>query len=474
MKGSKAKSNVKAVVNPHGFTHEDVMAMAARLRSEGYSDTVGRPQDNKRGLAPALVRMTGKSLRTIRKILAKERVLMATSKKNTKAPAKKAPAKPVLKEVAKKPLNFPMTNEKAERDRLIAEELKSAAMEIQQRNGNNRNRAMATGMARDELFREQLLEACKKVFANKITVTPYQPKKKKVTSRLLNTVWSDLHFHSLLDPREVPHKYGPVEEARRMAAVCKQIADYKRHYRDETELAINIAGDIIQNQLHDARDGAPLSEQFAASLHILTQAVAFLSQEFKKVTVRTTPGNHGRNTARHHDRATNQKWDSIETMLYYSLKQAVSHLKNVEVEVNYRPYYIYEAFGERTLVTHGDTVVRPGYPGKSINVGEVRKQINEFNGQLADREKVRLFVVGHVHVGSITHLPNGAVFLSNGCLIPPDAYAQSIGCFDTANGQWLWESVPGHLVGDHRFITVSKEEDRNPELDKIIKPFVGF
>lgn len=402
--------------------------------------------------------------------------------KKTKSAPKRTPAKPVAAKkpqkpkpsVSAKPLDLPMAKTKSERDRLIAEELRAAALEVQQKNRSSKNRSLSLSAARDELFRDQLLDACKAVFANKIVVKPYQPKKKKATSRLLNVVWSDLHFHSLLDPREVPHPYGPVEEARRMSAVCKQIADYKRHYRDETELAINIAGDIIQNQLHDARDGAPLSEQFAASLHILSQAVAFLSQEFKKVTVRTTPGNHGRNTARHHDRATNQKWDSIETMLYYALKQSLCHLKNVEVQVNYRPYYVYEAFGERTLVTHGDTVIRPGYPGKSINVGDVRKQINEFNGQLSDREKVRLFVVGHVHVGSITHLPNGAVFLSNGCLIPPDAYAQSIGCFDTANGQWLWESVPGHLVGDHRFITVSKDEDLNPELDKIIKPFLGF
>lgn len=365
--------------------------------------------------------------------------------------------------------------ERIERDERISDDLRAAATEVQEKHGISRNRALAITQARDQLFFDQLDAAFKRVFAGKVTARAYVPKKKKAEpGRVLNTLWSDMHFHSLLDPREVPLQYGPTEEARRLGAICAQIAEYKRQYRDETELAINIAGDIIQGQLHDKRDGAPLAEQVAAAVHLLLQAILYLSTEFKAVTVRCTPGNHGRNTARHPDRATLQKWDSIETMIYFALKVATQSMKNVSVELGYRPYYIYEAFKQRAFITHGDNTLNPGYPGRTIDVAGVRKQINEFNAARGEDEKVTLFAVGHVHVGSITHLPNGTIFMSNGALIPADAYAQSIGAHDTACGQWLWESVPGHIVGDHRFMVVDEYTDKDKSLEKIIEPFSGF
>ena len=360
------------------------------------------------------------------------------------------------------------------RHKRLTEDLEQTTQEFQQAHQHSRNRALAIVQARDTLLIDQVRNAIKDVFAGGIQVKPYKPMKKKPTARVLNTIWSDLHFGSLLDPREVPLRYGPVEEARRIAAVAVQVAEFKRQYRDETEVAVNLAGDIFQGQLHDARDGAPLAEQAAASIHLLAQAISFLSSQFKRVTVRCTSGNHGRNTARHPQRATLQKWDSIETIVYVALKAALSRVPNVTVEIGYRPYYLYKNFGKTTFVTHGDTVLKPGYPGSTINVADVRKQINEFNAARSEEERATLFAVGHVHVGSITRLPNGSIFMSNGCLIPPDGYAQSIGVHDTACGQWIWESVEDHLVGDTRFAVVDEYTDKDSRLDKIVTPFTGF
>ncbi len=345
------------------------------------------------------------------------------------------------------------------------------ASEVQARNGVQRARAITTVTARDELFRAQITDAMRLVFKDRVVVKPYVAKKKIKTQRILNVMLSDLHFGASLDPRELPFKYGPVEEARRLAAICVQVAEYKREHRAETELAIHLIGDVIQNQLHDARDGLPLAEQIAAAMHLLIQAVSFQATQFKKVTVRCTPGNHGRNKSRHETRAVNGKWDSHEVTIYHALQLATKHLPNVHVEIGYKPFYSWTAFNKRGFATHGDTVLKPGYPGAAIQVGSIANQINSYN---AAKEYTDLFIVGHVHVGSLTHLPNGAVFMSNGALIPTDSFAQSIGAFSTACGQWCWESVPDFIVGDSRFLIVDERTDKDKSLDKIIKPFLGF
>ena len=355
--------------------------------------------------------------------------------------------------------------------------ISARAEDLDSTNNIQRARSVAVSAARERLFLGQIETVLGKMLSRRyFSGVGYKPQKNKSerTERILNLVLSDLHYGALLDKREVPIQYGHIEEARRTAGVIIQAVEYKMQYRNETELYVHILGDLIQNQLHDPRDGAPLAEQVAAAMHVLTQALVFLSGQFKRVTVFCTPGNHGRNTSRHPDRATNQKWDAIETMIYYALKMATRHIENITVHIPYTPYYTYKAFGMSAFGTHGDSVVNPGFPNRAINVENVRRQINEINAKLELHERHVLFMVGHVHVASYCKLPNKVVFMSNGCLIPTDAYAQSIGITETACCQSLFETVPGIMVGDRREADVDENTDRNSRLDQIIKPFDGF
>lgn len=367
---------------------------------------------------------------------------------------------------------------KKRRDADVVGYLLEKSQEVLAADSQRKNRTITTTVGRERLFLDQLHDELKEAFKNKLPVPKVLIKKQKgKTRRILNLILSDTHYGSNLDPREVRHNYGPIEEARRTAAICKQVAEYKQQHRGETELFVHILGDIIQGQLHDMRDGLPLAEQVAAAMRILIQAIRFFAVQFPRgVTVFCTPGNHGRNTARHRDRATNQKWDSIETMIYVALKEAANGLKNVKVMLSYEPKYDFDAFGALGFATHGDTVINPGYPGRSIDIGGLKKQINDINNARASKgqQPYKLFIMGHVHVGSMTHLPGDVVVMTNGCLLPPDAYATSIGIFETACGQWLWESVAGHMVGDARFINVDEQDDKNADLDQIITPFTGL
>lgn len=361
------------------------------------------------------------------------------------------------------------------RDEEILEYLEEMSGDLDRNQRGRLAHSVSVSAAKDHLFLNQLKKVQEQILSKKYTVgAQYRPRKDKKTARVLNIMLSDLHYGAALDSREVSYQFGPLEEARRTAEVVRQVSEYKIEHRDETELCVHLMGDLIQNQLHDPRDGEPLAWQIGTASHILTQALVFLASKFKRVSVFCATGNHGRNTARHHDRAINQKWDSNETIVYHHIKAATKHLKNVTVHIPLTPYYTFEQFGMRGFCTHGDTVLMPGFPGKSINVSSVKAQIDAINGKLEGSKRYSMFGVGHVHTYSCTMLPNRVVFMSNGCLIPTDAYAQSKGFIDTTCCQSLWETVPGYMVGDRREILVDSDTDKDSSLDSIIQPFENF
>ena len=339
------------------------------------------------------------------------------------------------------------------------------------------DKRVAVATARDLLVVEELQKALTKVFSKGwCSPSKYTGKRlHKPCQRIVNVLLSDLHFGSHLSGEECPFEYNTLQESRRLGRVVEQIADYKRQYRSETKLIVHLLGDIIQNQLHDARDGEPLSIQFATAVHYLVQAVLFLASQYPSVEVYCTTGNHGRNTARHQQKATNQKFDSIETMIYVALKTAVTNsgVTNIKITIPKTPYYTVQLFDAKAFLTHGDTVLRPGNPGKSINVANLSSQVCKFNTARNLGGPFQVFACGHIHVGSITNLPGGVTMITNGALTPPDNYSVSVGYPDNTCGQWLFESILGHAVGDSRFIIVDGAEDK-PKYNDIIKPFEGL
>lgn len=325
-------------------------------------------------------------------------------------------------------------------------------------------------------FLRQLEEVAERAFGGKITPTRFALKKRDPSEieRTLNAVWSDLHFQALLDNREVPMAYGPHEEARRFAAVIIQAGDWKPQYRKNTSLRILALGDWIQNQLHDMRDGAPLAEQACAAIHYGMQGISYLSALYGDIWMYCVPGNHGRNTARHPNRATLQKWDAIETVIYYGIKAACRNLPNVHVVIPRTPYFTWDSFGLRGYGTHGDTTFNPGMPGTVIRTKDLADQSNRLNAALPDAHQYKVIVCGHVHTADVLHMSNGCKLVTNGALIPSDQYAISIGIPETQCGQMLFESTPKFIVGDNRLAEVGPETDKDAALETVVPPFTDF
>lgn len=334
------------------------------------------------------------------------------------------------------------------------------------------DRRAALAASRDYIFNKELKYSLKEVFKPRWIKPPiYKGKKAKVYDRMVNILLTDLHFHSLLDPREVPIKYGPQEEARRFGCVAAQVADYKRQHRSSTILNIIIAGDVIEGILHDMRAAAPLALQIAAAIRHLTNFILFEAGEFSIVNVFTTPGNHDRNKQRHPDRAIFQKWDGHAYTIYDSVKWAIqqSQVKNVKFHSTLKPYTIVPLLGgKKAFATHGDTLLKVKHPSKSVNTQQILHKILKWNTANTIKGPFDVFMVGHHHHPVI--MPSYPALIINGALVPSNEFSLSLDEPQHSCGQVLFESTSTHPIGDFRFICVD-DADKQKQFESIITPF---
>ena len=328
-----------------------------------------------------------------------------------------------------------------------------------------------------ELMFQRIEDAIKAI--PKIKVKPYRvsasAKKKKKEPRTLNLTLSDLHFGSDLTDDQHQHAFGPIEEARALASVVKNVCNYKLEYRDQTELVVNILGDVIENELHGPSGTDYLHMQACRAMWLLSQAIARFSENFKSVRIHFAVGNHGRDTSVHPKRATDIKFNALETTIYYGVKLSCKSMSNVTFHQPKTPWIAYQAQGHNFYATHGDTNLNPGNPGNKIEVRNLENQINKINASLADADEYKVFIAGHVHQAMIAPLGNGTFLITNGALTPPNSFAQSLNIMESQQIQVVFETTPDHPVGDSRFINVTPcKANQDKTLDKIIEPFRGL
>lgn len=332
-----------------------------------------------------------------------------------------------------------------------------------------RGRSLSLAHARDVLFFRMFEDMAGRVFSKAIKPVGYAKKQHaKATQRTLTLHLSDTHIGATIDANEMPEAYDFGTAGRRLAHVIVETADFKRQYRDQTSLNLLLNGDMIEGLLlHDIRDGEPLAEQCVAFLRMFRDALAYLAAAFPKMVVWCQPGNHGRNKLRHPGRATSQKWDSTETVLYKSLEMICAGLPNVRFEIPRAPVCVIPVFDKHMLATHGDTHIKLASPLKKGNLFE--DAANRINGTMRYGVHIDLVTVGHFHQPTVMYFRQSAAVV-NGALVPPNGHAQTED-YDACCGQFLWESVPGHILGDIRYLKVGPTQDADASLDKVIRPF---
>lgn len=300
-------------------------------------------------------------------------------------------------------------------------------------------------------------------------VKPTRPATRTLVAQL-----SDTHFGANVSLGEThgANEFTWTIAARRLARFCEQVALYKPEYRAETDLVLQVNGDIIAGLIHNQEWFVDLlAVQFSGALHLLVQAVSYLSRHFAKVTVHCQSGNHGRSMAKaDKGRATTHKWDSYESMVYLALRLVLAEKhKNVEVNVPEAPFSLYQVQGHWVLQTHGDTVVNVGSPGKAIDMARVAQQVQRFHALLPSGAKLAVVSVGHVHVPTVQLLEGGCAAVINGCLSGVDPFAQSVGVAAGSGAcQTLFEATRAHALGDVRLVHLDSA-DKDAGLDAIVK-----
>lgn len=293
----------------------------------------------------------------------------------------------------------------------------------------------------------------------------------KISSRTIVAHLSDTHFGALVDKKELGgiNEYNYRIACRRIAHFCNNLVNYKVDKRKETDLVLVLNGDILAGIIHSREFGVELlSKQFIMSLSILIQAISYLAQNYKKVTVYASSGNHDRMIHKGStDRATIHKWDSYATMVFFSLKEKFKEFKNVTIEVPKTPYIDFYIQNRRVFATHCDTVVALGNTSKTVPIDGIANQINKINNSdLVKEDKFQIFMFAHVHSIMSTITNNGEYVFINGSVLGSDQFSQSIGIFSNNPCQQFVEVTKEH-IGDMRFVSL-KEADTNKELDKII------
>jgi hypothetical protein len=330
-------------------------------------------------------------------------------------------------------------------------------------------RAVSLGHAREMLFLQRFEHIAAKAFQGKITPQGYATKRSaKPTKRICTLHLSDLHVGATIDGAEFPEGFDFHNASRRLARLALEAADFKRQYRDHTTLHLLLNGDVIEGLLgHDQADGAPLSEQCVAFTRFAADVIAYLAAAFPQVHVFCETGNHGRNKLRHEGRATNQKWDSTETVLYKFLERLFRDVGNVRFSIPKSQEIVIPLFDKHMLMTHGDTALKLGPPDTKAELYEAA--LNRMNGNLTYGAHIDLLTIGHYHTPRHMIFKRGEAVV-NGALVPPNGFARAMGA-ETPCGQWIWESVPGHAFGDARYLRVGPKDDADASLDAVVAPF---
>lgn len=267
------------------------------------------------------------------------------------------------------------------------------------------------------------------------------------------TLWSDWHWGETVDRRET----GGLNEFNREIAegrvtklvnntvmLLRQYAGARPEYPG---IWILLGGDMVSGLIHDElveTNWGNIADQAFECAAAIAGALLRMADEFGQVWVAGVVGNHGRTTGK--PRAKGRALDSYDRSIYLSLQHRLAADPRFSFTIPDDTDYLFEVYGHRFLLTHGDSLGVKGGDGIIGALGPIARgavKLRNAEGQMG--RDFDTLIMGHWH----QYIPRGDALgvIVNGTLKGYDEYARIFLRARFAKpSQALWLVSPKHGI----------------------------
>lgn len=244
------------------------------------------------------------------------------------------------------------------------------------------------------------------------------------------TLWSDWHWGETVDIRET----GGLNAFSRGIAesrVCRLVQntitllrDYSGACPEYPGIWILLGGDMVSGLIHDElveTNWGNIADQAFECAAAITGALLRMADEFGKVYVVGVVGNHGRTTRK--PQAKRRSLDSYDRSIYQSIRGRLDDDPRFTIVIPDDTDYLFEVYGHRFLLTHGDSLGVKGGDGIIGALGPIaRGAVKLRNSESQVGRDFDTLVMGHWH----QYTPRGDALgvIVNGTLKGYDEYAR--------------------------------------------------
>lgn len=277
-----------------------------------------------------------------------------------------------------------------------------------------------------------------------------------------SVLWSDLHWGEVVDETQVNgiNKYNLEIARRRMRRMCQLIIDLLMKWMVKPQypgIVVNLGGDMIAGDIHEELTATNEADVMVVVLDlfgVLVESLNTMADQFGRVFVVCVSGNHGRNTKK--IRAKGRNFTSFDWLLYCFLAKHFEADKRFQFHIPNGPDALYEVFGHKYLLTHGDQF--RGGDGMIGHIGPVTRGQRKKQARNAEIEQeFDTMLHGHFH----TYSP-GRRIIGNGSLVGYGEYSNQANFDVEPPIQAMWITHPEHGITYHIPLYVDEPTERKP------------
>ena len=280
------------------------------------------------------------------------------------------------------------------------------------------------------------------------------------------TIWSDFHYGEVVDPDQIGgvNEFNMKIAKARFNCLVDRTIDLCFNHMGKAEakypgIVVCLGGDMIGGDIHEelmaTNDRTPHQ-----SVHDLTDmlgaGIEQLASKFGHVFLPCVVGNHGRSTRK--VLMKNRVYTNMDWSIYCNLERDFRKDKRIRLLVPSGPDCLFNVYGHRYLLTHGDSLGVKGGDGIIGALGPImRGSIKVSNSKSQIGDNYDTLVMGHWH--QYITLPG---LIVNNAFKGYDEYAMmALRAKYSRPSQALWFSHPEHGITAHWQVYLDGKKNPN-------------